>query len=165
MKKRIRAEAFSLLIKIALFALIFWILLFGAYGVFRIEDHGMAPSCKDGDVVLFDRTKKQYQAGDLVVFSKNGEEQIRRIVAVPGEQIKVTEEGLFVDGYLQQEKEITTQTRPFGKHISYLVELGEKEYFVLADQRDSAKDSRWYGSIREEEIKGAVILLLRRRGF
>ena len=165
MKNQIKVEAFSMLIKIIVFVLIFWILLFGAFGICRINDYAMTPSCKDGDIVMFDRTKKQYQAGDLVVFSKDGEAQVRRIVAIPGEKVEITEEGLFVDGYLQQEKEITTETLSFENRISYPVELGEQEYFVLADQRDSAKDSRWYGSVRKEEIKGAVILLLRRRGF
>ncbi len=165
MKKRIKAELFSMLIKIAVFALIAWTLLFGAFGIFRINDDAMTPSCKDGDIVLFDRIKKQLQAGDLVVFSKDGEEQIRRIVGVPGDKVEITEEGLFINGYLQLEKEITTPTLPLENCIAYPTELGEQEYFVLADQRDSAKDSRWYGSIQKEEIKGTVILLLRRRGF
>ena len=165
MKNRIKAECFSLLIKIAVFALAFWVLLFGAFGIFRISDYAMMPSCKDGDVVLFDRTQKQYQAGDLVVLSKDGEDQIRRIVAVPGDQVEITEEGLFINSYLQLEKEITTETLPLEERVSYPIELGKQEYFVLADQRDSAKDSRWYGSVQKEEIKGAVILLLRRRGF
>lgn len=165
MKKRMKEEGLSLLIKIIVFAFMLWVLLFGAFGILRIDNYAMAPSCKDGDVVLFDRTQKQYRAGDLVVFSKDGEDQIRRIAAVPGELVEVTEEGLIVDGYVQLEKEITTETLPFENRISYPIELGEQEYFVLADQRDSAKDSRWYGSIQKEEIKGSVILLLRRRGF
>ena len=52
MKKRIKAELFSMLIKIAVFALIAWTLLFGAFGIFRINDDAMTPSCKDGDIVL-----------------------------------------------------------------------------------------------------------------
>ena len=164
-KNQIKAEMLSFLVKIIMLVLVLWVLLVGVFGIFRIRDYAMTPSCKDGDLVLFDRTRKQYQAGDLVVFSRNGEDQIRRIVAVPGDQVEITEEGLFINGYLQLEKEITTETLPREDCVSYPIELKEQEYFVLADQRDSAKDSRWYGSVQKEEIKGAVILLLRRRGF
>ena len=162
---RIKTEALAILAKIIVLVLIFWVLLFGAFGVYRIDDYAMSPSCKDGDIIFFDRTKKDYQAGDLVVFSKEGKTQIRRIVAVPGEQVEVTQEGLVVDGYLQSEREITAETLPFENHVSYPVQLGEQEYFVLADKRDSAMDSRWYGSINKEEISGSVLLLFRRRGF
>ena len=162
---RIKAEALAVLIKIIVLALIFWVLLFGAFGIYRIDDYAMSPSCKDGDIIFFDRTKKDYQAGDLVVFSKEGETQIRRIVAVPGEQVEVTQEGLIIDGYLQSEREIITETLPFENHVSYPLQLGAQEYFVLADKRDSAMDSRWYGSISKEEISGSVLLLFRRRGF
>ena len=162
---RIKTEALAILAKIIVLVLIFWVLLFGAFGVYRIDDYAMSPSCKDGDIIFFDRTKKDYQAGDLVVFSKDGKTQIRRIVAVPGDQVEVTQEGLVVDGYLQSEKEITAETLPFESHVSYPVQLGVQEYFVLADKRDSAMDSRWYGSINKEEISGRVILLFRRRGF
>ena len=165
MINRIKAEALAILVKIIVLVLIFWVLLFGAFGVYRIDDYAMSPSCKDGDIIFFDRTKKDYQAGDLVVFSKEGETQIRRIVAVPGEQVEVTQEGLIVDGYLQSEREITTETLPFENDVSYPVQLGAQEYFVLADKRDSAIDSRWYGTINKEEIHGSVILLFRRRGF
>lgn len=164
-KNQIKAEMLSFLVKIIMLVLVLWVLLVGVFGIFRIRDYAMAPSCKDGDLVLFDRTRRQYQAGDLVVFSRNGEDQIRRIVAVPGDQVEITEEGLFINGYLQLEKEITTETLPCEERVSYPVKLKAQEYFVLADQRDSAKDSRWYGSVQKEEIKGAVILLLRRRGF
>ena len=162
---RIKAEALAVLIKIIVLALIFWVLLFGAFGICRIDDYAMSPSCKDGDIIFFDRTKKDYQAGDLVVFSKEGETQIRRIVAVPGEQVEVTQEGLIIDCYLQSEREIITETLPFENHVSYPLQLGAQEYFVLADKRDSAMDSRWYGSISKEEISGSVLLLFRRRGF
>ncbi|WP_162624200.1 MULTISPECIES: S26 family signal peptidase [Blautia] len=43
--------------------------------------------------------------------------------------------------------------------------VGEEEYFVLGDHRTNAKDSRIYGTVKKEEIKGLVITLLRRRGF
>ena len=51
---RIKAEALAILVKIIVLVLIFWVLLFGAFGVYRIDDYAMSPSCKDGDIIFFD---------------------------------------------------------------------------------------------------------------
>ena len=165
MMDRIKTEVLAILVKIFVLILMFWILFFGTFGIYRIDDYAMSPSCIDGDIIFFDRTKKEYQAGELVVFSKDGKKQIRRIVAVPGDQVEVTQDGLIINGYLQLEREAAIKTIPFDNFVSYPLQLNAQEYFVLSDKRDSAMDSRWYGSINKEEIHGSVILLFRRRDF
>ena len=70
-----------------------------------------------------------------------------------------------INGYLQQEKEIYAETLPYTEGISFPITVKEGEYFVLGDNRTNAKDSRIYGMVKQEEIKGVVITLLRRRGF
>ena len=92
MMDRIKTEVLAILVKIFVLILMFWILFFGTFGIYRIDDYAMSPSCIDGDIIFFDRTKKEYQAGELVVFSKDGKKQIRRIVAVPGDQVEVTQD-------------------------------------------------------------------------
>lgn len=71
----------------------------------------------------------------------------------------------MINGYWQQETGIYTETLPYTEGISFPVTLGEDEYFVLGDSRSNAEDSRIYGPVKKEEIKGAVITLLRHRGF
>ena len=95
----------------------------------------------------------------------DGKTQVRRIVAVPGDTVEIKEEGLFLNGYRQQEADISTETLPYEEGIRYPVTLQEGEYFVLADLRTNAEDSRLYGVVTNREIKGTVIALLRRRGF
>lgn len=79
--------------------------------------------------------------------------------------MNLTEEGLEINGYLQQEQDIYTETLPYKEGIAFPVTVGQDEYFVLGDDRTSAEDSRIYGMVKKEEIKGTVITLLRRRGF
>ena len=100
-----------------------------------------------------------------MVLEKDGEVQVRRILAVAGDEVNLTEDGLEINGYLQQESEIYTETLPYTEGITFPVTVGEEEYFVLGDHRTNAKDSRIYGTVKKEEIKGSVITLLRRRGF
>ena len=56
-------------------------------------------------------------------------------------------------------------TQPYAEGIRYPVTLKTDEYFVLADRRANARDSRLYGVVREDEVKGTVVALFRHRGF
>ena len=82
-----------------------------------------------------------------------------------GKSSDITEEGLKINGYLQQESEIFRETYPFEGGISFPITLKEEEYFVLGDNRTKAEDSRIFGSVSEEEIKGSISTLIRRRGL
>lgn len=165
MKTQWKEDLFFLALKLALVGLVLAVMLLWVFGLARCTDNAMSPACKDGDLVLFDRLEQEHLERELVVLSVNGKSQIRRIVAVPGDTVEVTEEGLFLNGYLQKEADITTSTLPYEEGIRYPVTLKSGEYFVLADHRTNAEDSRLYGLVTKSEIKGTVITLLRRRGF
>ena len=152
-------------LKLILVGLVLAVMLLWVFGLARCADNTMDPSCKDGDIVLFDRMSKDREARELVVLSVDNEIQVRRIIAVPGDTVEITEEGLFLNGYRQQEAESTAMTQPYAEGIRYPVTLKNGEYFVLADRRITARDSRLYGVVYEDEIKGTVIALLRHRGF
>lgn len=161
----VREELFFLLMKIGIVAALAAVLFYFVFGVCRCSDDSMAPAFRNGDLVFYYRLQKEYQPADAVVLWKDGERQVRRIVAKAGDTVEITEDGLKVNGHLQQEKTIYTETLPYVGGISFPVILGKGEYFVLGDDRKNAKDSRIYGVIRQEEIKGAVMTILRRRGF
>ena len=165
MKQQWKEELFFLGLKLILAGAVLAIMLLWIFGLARCTDNMMAPSCKDGDLVLFERMEKEYRGRDLVVLTVDGKTQVRRVVAVPGDTVEITKEGLFLNGYRQQETDISTDTLPYEDGIRYPVTLLEGEYFVLADLRTNAEDSRLYGVVTNREIKGVVIALLRRRGF
>lgn len=158
-------DLFFLLLKLAILGLLLAVMFWGVFGVCRCGDSAMSPACKDSDLVFYYRLQKSYQASDTVVLKKDGEKQIRRIIAVEGDTIELTEDGLKINGYLQQEPEIHSETLPYTDGVTFPLTVGKGEYFVLGDNRPHAKDSRFYGTVRQKEIKGLVITLLRRRGF
>ena len=49
--------------------------------------------------------------------------------------------------------------------VEYPVKLGDGEYFVLADRRNGGMDSRYFGVVKAEEIRGVVITVLRRNNL
>lgn len=160
-----KEEVVFLLLKIMLVLLLSGILFLVIFGICRCPDNGMSPAFKEGDLAVYYRLQKEWKPSDAVVIEKEGETQIRRIIAMEGDTVDLTKEGLKINGYLQQEHDIYTETLPYTEGISFPITVGEGQYFVLGDQRTDAKDSRIYGTVKREEIKGIVITLLRHRGF
>lgn len=154
-----------LCLKIGIVIILIVILFLFVFGIHRCSDNMMDPAFKDGDLAIYYRIQKEYYPSDAVVLKKNDEKQIRRIVAKAGDVVDITEDGLKVNGYLQQENKIYSETLPYVDGITFPITLGQDEYFVLGDNRTNAKDSRIYGVVKQDEIEGVVITLLRGRGF
>ena len=86
-----------------------------------------------------------------------------RIVAVPGDTVDITDtENLVINGNVMIESNIYVSTPRYEGFVEYPVKLASNEYFVLCDYRTGSEDSRYYGSVAENEIMGKVITVLRR---
>ena len=90
-----------------------------------------------------------------------------RVIGVPGDTVEITmEQGLRVNGNALIESNIFYPTQPYEEGtVEYPLELKEGEYFVLADQRNGGMDSRYFGIVRQDEIQGIVITILRRNNL
>lgn len=164
-KKALLYDLLFLLLKIGIFVLLLAGLFLFVFGIHRCSGYSMSPACKDGDLAFYYRLQQEYRPSDVIVLEQDGETQIRRIIAVEGDVVDLTEDGLKINGYLQQEPEIYTETLPYVDGISFPITVGPGEYFVLGDNRPQSKDSRIYGTVKQEDVKGLVITLLRRRGI
>ena len=51
---------------------------------------------------------------------------------------------------------------PYQGGIDFPVKLAEDEVFVLCDFREGAMDSRYYGPVSMNQIKGSAIFVIRR---
>jgi len=135
------------------------------YGFHRNVDPDMTPMVKSGDLVLFYRLGRDYAIGDLLLLDFQGERQVRRVVAREGDTVDITENGLVINGSIQQEPEIFEETWQYENGISFPITVGAGQVFVLGDAREGATDSRVYGPINVEDTLGTVITIIRRRNF
>jgi len=158
-------ELLNLIIKIAVIALAAWLVFTFMYGFQRNTDPGMAPMVKDGDLTMFYRLDKDYAIGDLLVLNFNGGLEVRRVVAKAGDTVDITEDGLVVNGALQQEPNIFQETRRYEDGVSFPLTVGQGQVFVLGDARENATDSRVYGPVNTKDTYGTVITLIRQRNF
>lgn len=158
-------ELVFLLLKILTIAILFLLVFTFLFGITRNQDASMDPYVKDGDLVIFDRLDKKYIKSDVVVLKFQGQVQTRRVIAVAGDEVDISEEGLIINGSLQQERGILEKTFRYETGVDFPLKVGEGEVFVLGDAREHATDSRVYGSVKISNTMGKVMTLIRRRGI
>lgn len=157
---------FCYLSKIAVIAGVFAVMLTLVVNLHRMEGNRMFPSVRDGDLGIFYRLTDCY-TNDVVLYTdKTGQVTVGRIIAVGGQTVEFFKDGGYeVDGAAAYD-EIPYKTYMSKKHsISYPVTLEKDEYFILNDFRNDTADSREYGPVKKENVKGKLLYLLRRRGF
>jgi len=156
-------DVLYLLLKITSIIVVLTLIFTFLFGTYRNLDVSMQPAVKEGDLTVYNRLDKSYTAGDCVVMEYEGKKQIRRISAVAGDTVDITEDGLVINGVPQLEKEIYEDTNRYAEGIEFPVVVGEKEIFVLGDSRKNATDSRIYGCVSVNDTLGKVITIIRRR--
>ncbi len=132
-------------------------------------DNAMLPLVGEGQSVLVNRLAyrmSEPDRGDVIAFYPGGNEDarpyIRRVVALPGQTVQITEEGvLLVDGT----PDINSVGYPAMQEAgiaAQMLTLGNDEFFVLSEDRSNADDSRSasIGIVDEDDVIGQVWLLL-----
>ena len=163
-KKENKSDIFSLILKVSLIGGLCVLILTFLFGFNKVKDNNMNPNIKAGDLVLFNRIDKDCKARDLIAIKENDGEQIRRVIAVEGDTVDMTHEGrLKVNGYVQSEDYIYTDTYAYTDGITFPITVGKDQVFVLSDNRTNGNDSRIYGCVDKNDVKGKVITIIYRR--
>ena len=139
-------------------------LLFGVmFGITTVKNEDMSPRMSAGDLVLYYRLDKHPVAGDVIVYKKDDQQYVGRIVAKGGDSVEITEEGTVkVNGSIVLEQNIFYETPQYESEVKYPLQLQEGECFVLGDHREGATDSRYFGAVDTQEIRGKIITVIRR---
>ena len=165
-KRSVWKDLFFLLMKITVILLAFTALFTFLFGLERYGEPSMSPAIKDGDLVIYYRyTKVGYLAQDTIVLEYNGQKQARRVVAVAGDVVDISEDGLVINGALQQEADIYQKTERYADGVSFPLTVPEGHVFVLSDSRTGATDSRIYGTVNIDDTLGKVMAVIRRRSI
>lgn len=127
-----------------------------------VSGQSMMPLLNSGDVVLINRLAYDFGKPDrldVVVFEREDKkDNVKRVIGIPGDVVQIKGNQIYVNGRLL-EAEGLRQVSLAGL-AENPVELGEKEYFLLGDNRDSSEDSRFanVGNVKESQIRGRVWL-------
>ena len=135
----------------------------------------MAPSLLAGDVVVVDRYAPE--PGDVVLLADPSDPDrtaLRRVIATSGQGGVLSGADLEIGGQDVRRREMErTEARVVTNEADrYLVqhlprvhsegdlafEVPADHVFVLADDRDRALDSRWWGPVSNDAVRGRVLV-------
>ena len=138
----------------------------------NIPSGSMENTIMTGDRVIGIRLIKDYNRGDIVIFpdpEQEGRYLIKRVIGLPGETVQIIGGLVYIDGAPLEDESGLGQVSLAGRAGSPIT-LGEDEYFLLGDNRDSSEDSRFanVGNVKADQIQGKVwlrILPILKLGF
>ena len=165
-KKKTTAQLLTgFLIKLAAIALAVWLLFTFILGLVIHYGNNMHPAIRDGDLIISLRVQRPY-LNAAVLYEHDGKMCLGRVVGMPGNTIDISDVGaLTVNGTAPAEEVFYPTYRCETSDISYPYTVGEDQVFILNDFRDDTNDSRMFGAVSMKDVKGPVLLMLRRRSF
>ncbi len=140
---------------------------------FVVDGTSMINTLHDGDRVFVNKLSYRLHdpnRGDVVVLhQREGAEQrdlIKRVIALPGEEIEVRSCQVLIDGRQLEEPYLDPEVvQPGNCGGDYPpTEIDENHVFVMGDNRGGSQDSRDLGPIDEDELVGRAFVVFWPRG-
>ena len=146
---------------------------------FIVEGVSMSPNYESGHYIIINKMYNNFwniERGDVLVFIPPSERSdnwkkytgffdprkkyIKRVIALPGETIKLENHKVFVKK--EGEEDFVQLSEPYIKNSgttkSIETILKSDEYFMLGDNRSSSYDSEEWGAIKKSDILGSPSL-------
>jgi len=160
LKRNLKKQIIINILKILVILIIMYLLLFYVFGFYIVKNNNMNPSIKSGTLLIYYRLDKKYNNTDVIVTNNN----IYRIIGTYKDNIEIN--NIVLVNSIKEEGDIYFSTyKDDNSKIKYPLKVNKDEYFVLNDYRLDKNDSRKFGSINKNKIKGKVILSIQVRGF
>jgi signal peptidase I len=143
------------LARVTLVAALCWGL---AFNVSEVRGNSMRPGIEDGDRILVNHLSfwlGGVERGDVVVMRYPLDpalDYIKRVVGLPGDEIRIRDGLVHVNGKLLDEPYLG-ESDPYTR-LLIIVDPGT--YFVLGDNRLRSSDSREFGFVPEDFVRGKV---------
>lgn len=122
-----------------------------------VSGDSMDSTLKSGDVMLLNKLEyrtSEIKRFDIVVVKYEGRYIIKRVIGLPGDEVKVEDNTLYINGKAYVEKYLDKDTTTDDFIID---EVPKNHYFVLGDNREVSLDSRIIGPVSKEDIVGKAI--------
>jgi signal peptidase I len=117
---------------------------------------------------------RDLRRGDVIVFKYPEEPDrdfIKRVIALPGERVQVRDKRVFINDTALDEPYVYFLEPPaiVSEHAEVTslnvrdwfgpVTVPPDQYFVMGDNRDNSEDSRYWGFLPRENVKGRALMV------
>ncbi len=150
---------------------------------FKIPSSSMEPTLQVGDHLLvnkfiygikFPLIEKKYlqfkkpKRGDIVVFiypKDRSKDFIKRVIATEGERVEIVQNRIYINyqpiedpwGHYEERSGAMRYLLPMERFGP--VTVPPNSLFVMGDNRDNSQDSRFWGFVNVNEVKGKALII------
>lgn len=147
------------------------IILFLRYFIFipiSVAGDSMSPTLTADHYIIY-HPSRSIERFDIVLFyDSQGEAYLKRVIGLPGETLVYESDQLYINGnvipepYLEQNRKNNQLLTPDFtlESLVGVSSIPEDSYFVMGDNRPRSKDSRMFGFVPQQSIKGKASMVI-----
>ncbi len=135
---------------------------------FYVQGASMEPTFLNNEYLIIDEISyrlSEPERGDVVVFKYPRDKKqffIKRIIGLPGEDIAIRDNQVIIYNQENPDGMVLDESSYLAPGVetkgNLRLSIGQDEYFVMGDNRESSFDSRGFGAIKRKNIIGKVFI-------
>ena len=133
----------------------------------EVVGRSMLPNFESGEYLIGNKIGYKFsqpQRGDVIIFEYDETtDYIKRIIGLPGEEISIQNGKIYIDNNMLDESSYLDDSVVTlgGDYLQEgrSIQISDTNYFVMGDNRQNSSDSRDFGPIEREKIKGKAWLV------
>jgi signal peptidase I len=156
----------ALLIALGLVFVIRWFI----FAPFIVDGQSMEPNFDNGERIIVNKilySVREPKRGEVIVFhAPTGKDFIKRVIALPGESVRVQGDNVYINGelldepYLQEALDKAHQAGRNYNTTSYPeTKVPDGSIFAMGDNRSNSTDSRMIGAVALEKVVGRADII------
>lgn len=151
---KIKNEAWEWIKALVIAGVLVFVIRFFVFAPFIVEGPSMEPNFYTNERLIVNKILYDIRApkrGEVIVFhAPEGKDYIKRVIALPGETVKVEGDKVYINGKIMEQtflKEALDKAAKEGRPYNILPDYAEQkvpegEIFAMGDNRSNSKDSR-----------------------
>ncbi len=164
---KLRNNLAELIEFVAIILVLYVIIHFFVAEPHQVSGSSMVPNFRDQDLIITNKLATRlstFQRGEVIIFQNPrnaSEDYIKRIVGLPGERIRISNNEIFINGTVLDQSFLPagtiTRTKGYMSEGEEIL-IPNDTYFVMGDNREGSSDSREWGPLKKELIIGQAFL-------
>ena len=147
------------ILETVLLATVLFLLINALTARVKVEGSSMLPTLQNGNFVLVNRLAYQFgepERGDVIVFhfDLTRQDLIKRVIGLPGDEIRIANNSVSVNGVVLNEPYIATAPLYNGTWV-----VPADNFFVLGDNRNDSSDSHSWGTLPADQVVGKAVFV------